>query len=54
MGLMAPKIESAEALKKIAAEASKPWYKKPEVWIGIVANIIALGALVVAITALNN
>jgi hypothetical protein len=53
MGLMAPKIESAEALKRIASEASKPWYKKPEVWIGVVANIIALGALTVAIIAIR-
>ncbi len=50
---MAPKIESAEALKKLAAEATKPWHNKPEVWVGIVANIIALGALVIAIIALN-
>ena len=54
MGLMAPKIESAEALKKMASEASKPWHKKPEVWIGVVANVIALGALIVAIIALQN
>ena len=52
MGLMAPKIESAEALKTIAKEAAKPWHKKPEFWIGVVANVIALGALVVAIIAL--
>ena len=49
---MAPKIESAEALKTIAAETAKPWYRKPEVWIGIVPNIIALGALIVAVVAL--
>jgi hypothetical protein len=54
MGLMAPKIESAEALKTIAKETSKPWYKKVEIWIGIIANIIALFALVVAMIALNN
>jgi hypothetical protein len=45
MGLMAPKIESAEALKTIAKEATRPWYKKGEYWVGIVANIIALIAL---------
>ena len=53
MGLMAPKIESAEALKNVAKEVTKFWYKKPEFWIGIIANIIALGALVVAIIALK-
>lgn len=53
MGLMAPKIESAEALKAMAKEATKSWYKKPEFWIGITANVIALGALIVAIIALN-
>lgn len=52
MGIMAPQIESAEALKKIASEIIKPWYKKTEFWIGIIANVIALGALVVAIIAL--
>jgi len=49
---MAPKIESAEALKTLAKEATRPWFKKPEYWIGILANLIALGALVVAIIAL--
>jgi hypothetical protein len=53
MGLLAPKIESAQALKTIANEVSKPWYRKAEFWIGIIANIIALGALVVAIIALQ-
>lgn len=53
MGNMAPKIESAEALKTMAIEVSKPWYLKVESWIGIVANIIALGALIVAIIALQ-
>ncbi len=53
MGNMAPKIESAEALKAMAKEASKPWYLKVEAWIGIVANVIALGALIVAIIALQ-
>jgi len=53
MGIMAPKIESAEALKAIAKEASKAWYLKPEIWIGIVANVIAIGALVVAVIALQ-
>ena len=50
---MAPKIESAEALKTLAKEATKPWHKKPEFWIVIVANLIALGALIVAIIALQ-
>lgn len=54
MGLLAPKIESSEALKTIANEVSMPWYKKAEFWIGIIANVIALGALVVAIVALRN
>jgi len=41
-----------EATTKMANEATKPWYKKPEFLIGIIANVIALGALVVAIIAL--
>ncbi len=53
MGLLAPKIESAQALKTMASEMTKPWYKKAEFWIGIIANVIALGALVVAIIALR-
>ncbi len=53
MGLLAPKIETAKALKTMANEITKPWYKKPEFWIGITANIIALGALVVAMIALQ-
>lgn len=53
MGLLAPKIESAQALKTIANEISRPWYKKAEFWIGIVTNIIALGALVVAVIVLR-
>ena len=53
VGIMAPKIEGTEALKTMAKEASKPWYLKAEAWIGIVANVIALGALVVAIIALR-
>ncbi|MDO8590927.1 MAG: hypothetical protein Q7R65_03025 [bacterium] len=52
MGLLAPKIESAQALKTMASEMTKPWYKKAEFWIGIFANVIALGALTVAIIAL--
>ena len=42
-----------EATTKMANEASNPWYKKAEYWIGIIANLIALGALVVAIIALQ-
>ena len=34
-------------------EIVKPWYKKAEFWIGIIANVIALGALIVAIIALK-
>lgn len=45
MGLMAPRIESAEALKTMAKEASKPWYKKVEFWMAAVANILAVIAL---------
>lgn len=41
MGLLAPKIESAEALKIIAKESTKPWYKKVESWL-VVINIVAL------------
>ncbi|MBI4059531.1 hypothetical protein HY406_00530, partial [Candidatus Giovannonibacteria bacterium] len=53
MGLMAPKIESAEALKimaeatnAMAKETTKPWHKKPEIWIGIIATLTAIGALI--------
>lgn len=53
MGLLAPKIESAEALKAIAKETAKPWYKKAEVWIGVSANVIAFSALIIAIIALR-
>lgn len=53
MGLMEPRIKSAQALETLAREATKPWHNKPEFWIGIVANIIALGALIVAVVALN-
>ena len=42
-----------EATTKAANEIIKPWFKKPEFWIGIVANVIALGALAVAIIALR-
>lgn len=52
MGLLAPKIETAQALKTMANEMAKPWYRKAEFWIGIFANVIALGALTVAIIAL--
>lgn len=41
-----------EATTKAANELAKSWYKKPEFWIGIVANVIALSALIVAIIAL--
>jgi hypothetical protein len=53
MGLMAHKTETAQALKTMAIEITKPWYKKPEFWMGIFANVIALGALVVAVIALK-
>jgi len=46
MGLLLPKIESAEALKSIAKVTSKPWYKNVEIWIGIVATSAAIGALI--------
>jgi len=52
MGLLAPKIESAQALKTMADEMTKPWYRKVEFWIGIIANIIALGVLTVTVIAL--
>ena len=42
-----------EATTKAANKITKPWYKKPEFWIGIVANMIAFGALIVAIIALQ-
>lgn len=42
-----------EATTKMANEVTKPWHKKPEFWIGITANAIALGALIVAIIALR-
>lgn len=41
-----------EATTKMANEVSKPWYRKAEFWIGIIANLIALIALIVAIIAL--
>jgi len=53
MGLMTPKIESAEALKVIAKETSKVWYLRGEAWMGIVANITAIGTLMVARIALQ-
>lgn len=49
----AAQIESARTLSNIGKEYTKPWYKRTEYWIGIVANVIALGALVVAIIALR-
>ncbi len=45
MGLLKWKIDSAEALKTMANEVAKPWYKKAEFWIGIIANILAIIAL---------
>jgi len=45
MGILAPKIESAEAFKAIAKEYTKPWYKKVEFWMATFADIIALIAL---------
>jgi len=42
-----------EATTKMANEVSKPWYKKAEFWIGIIANLIALSALIVGIIALQ-
>ena len=49
MGLLAPKIEGAEALKKIASETSKPWYKKGEYWVGISGNILGIIAMLIAL-----
>ena len=43
-----------EATTKMANDVTKPWHKKPEFWIGIIGNIIASGALIVAIIALQN
>ena len=45
MGLMESKIKSARALETMAKGATKPWYKKGEYWIGIIANVIAIMAL---------
>ncbi len=42
-----------EATTRAANEIIKPWYTKPEFWIGIIANMIALAALTVAIIALQ-
>lgn len=53
MGIMEWKIKGSEAQQTIAKEITKPWYRKFEVWIGIVANIIALCALIIAIIALR-
>ncbi|MEK6880252.1 MAG: hypothetical protein AABY22_11615 [Nanoarchaeota archaeon] len=49
---MSLKAKSQEAVIKIANEYTKPWYRKGEYWVGIIANLIAVGALVVAIIAL--
>lgn len=49
---MGQKERSQEAIIKIAGEYTKPWHKKGEYWIGIIANLIAVGALIVAIVAL--
>ena len=42
-----------ESTTKMADEIIKPWYKKVEFWIGIIANLIAFCALIVAIFALS-
>lgn len=51
---MAPKIESAEALKTLAKETSKPWYKKAEVWIGVIANAIAIFGLFFSVVQIKD
>lgn len=37
---------STKALQDMAKVATKPWYKKAEFWIGIIANAIALAAFI--------
>ena len=50
MGL---KEKSQQALVDMAGEIKKPEWKTSSFWIGIAANLIALGALAVAIVALQ-
>lgn len=50
MGL---KERSQQARIDMAEEMKKPEWKRSSFWIGIFANLIALGALVVAIIALR-
>ena len=50
MGL---KERSQQAVVDMAGEMKKPEWKTWSFWIGVVANLIALGALIVAITALG-
>ena len=38
--------KNTKALEDMAKVATKPWHKKLELWIGIVANAIALIALI--------
>jgi hypothetical protein len=49
MGL---KEKSQQALVDMVGEIKKPEWKTFSFWIGTIANLIALGALIVAIIAL--
>lgn len=42
MGL---KERGQQAMVNIANEYTRPWYKKGEYWVGIIANVIAIIAL---------
>ncbi len=47
MGFKLQQIEKqTTALQNMAEVATKPLYKKAEFWIGVIANIIALLALI--------
>jgi hypothetical protein len=45
MGINAPQIEAANALKMLSNEATRPLFKKWEFWIGVIANVLAIIAL---------
>lgn len=49
--LMQSVQESSEALKQIASEIQKRWYKKIEVWFSFFAMIAAVASLVFQITS---
>jgi hypothetical protein len=42
--LLPPGIDN-ESIGKIADEVTKKWYQKPEMWLSIIAIILAIAAL---------